>query len=184
MEPQETITKDTESQEQNNKSESTNKDVYFLILRPSEEKVDFTGLNYKTDNKIEPKIIYKKKIDKEDGTFLEEIVFKFKKKEKKKNNEKKESSKSYKIKFYEGVHTYNIAFSSKNESFLYQPELTTGNKFLHLIEEPIKQNIIPLYNKLNIFLEALKTNNENDKEDKLYEDTINLYSKKNSLVFW
>ena len=84
MEPQETITKDTESQEQNNKSESTNKDVYFLILRPSEEKVDFTGLKYKTDNKIEPKITYKKKIDKEDGTFLEEIVFKFKKKKKRK----------------------------------------------------------------------------------------------------
>ena len=69
MEPQETITKDTESQEQNNKSESTNKDVYFLILRPSEEKVDFTGLNYKIDKKIEPKITYEKKIDKEDGNI-------------------------------------------------------------------------------------------------------------------
>jgi len=35
------------------------------------------------------------------------------------------------------------------------PELKTGNKYLDILEEPIEQNIVPLYNKLNIFLEVL-----------------------------
>lgn len=63
----------------NNKEEA-----YFLILRPSEEKIDFTGLNYESKNKIEPKIAYQNRVEKEDKTFLEEIVFKFMKKKKKK----------------------------------------------------------------------------------------------------
>ena len=52
-----------------NKTINPNLRINFLILRPSAEKVDFTGLNYKIDNKIEPKITYKKKIDKEDGNI-------------------------------------------------------------------------------------------------------------------
>ena len=179
MKKQDNATKDTESHYKNNESESKNKDVYFLILIPNEKNVDFSGLTYFTENKIEPSIVYKEKINQENGTFLDEIVFKFRKKEKKKNNEKKESSKLYIIKFYEGEkHTYDIKFYLRNENFLYQPELTIGNKYLNIIGEPIKQNIIPLNNKLNLFLKALKANNESEKENKLYEDTINLYEKK------
>ena len=73
-------TEETFSEEVNDK----NKDVHILLLRPSEEKIDFTGLNYETKNKIEPKIAFQKRINKEDGTYIEEIVFKFKKKLKKK----------------------------------------------------------------------------------------------------
>ena len=65
---------------QNDESNGNDKDVYFLILRPSEEKIDFTGLNYETKNKIEPKIFFQNRVDKEDKTYLEEIIFKFKKK--------------------------------------------------------------------------------------------------------
>jgi hypothetical protein len=161
--------------------ESKNKqDVYFLILRPSEEKIEFAGLNYETKNKIEPKIAFKKRVDKEDKTFLEEIVFKFKKKVKKKekDKDKKESTKStkYSITFFEGDHTYDISFSLKDECFAYQPDLKTGNKYLNnILKEPIRQNTIPFYNKLNIFLEALEKNNELEiKEKKLYEDIIAL----------
>ena len=88
MASQENNTQDSQNQCQNSESETQYKDVYFLILRPSEEKVDFTGLNYKTENKIKPSIVHKKKIDKEDGTFLEEIVFKFRKKKKRKKMKK------------------------------------------------------------------------------------------------
>jgi hypothetical protein len=67
----------------------------------------------------------------------------------------------------------------KGECFVYQPDLKTGNKFLdNILKEPIKQNIVPLFNKLNIFLEALHKNNETEKEKKLYEDTIALYKDK------
>ena len=165
-------------------SKEKNKDVYFIIVRPSEEKIDFKGLNYETDNKIKPLIVFNKTIDKEDKTYLEEIVFKFKKKSKKKEKDgkNKESTKStkYAIKFLEEEHTYNITFSLKDDCFVYQPELKTGNKYLpNILEEPIKQNIVPLYNKLNIFLEALQKDSEIDKkEEKLYEDTIKLYENK------
>ena len=68
---------------QNESIKDKDKDVYFLVLRPSEEKIDFTGLNYETKNKIVPQIIFQERIDGEDKTYLEEIVFKFKKKRKK-----------------------------------------------------------------------------------------------------
>lgn len=68
---------------QNESIKDKDKDVYFLVLRPSEEKIDFTGLNYETKNKIVPQIIFQERIDREDKTYLEEIVFKFKKKRKK-----------------------------------------------------------------------------------------------------
>ena len=159
-------------------SKSGDRDVYFLLLRPSEEEIDFTGLNYQTKNNIEPMIAFKKKIDnKEDKTYLEEIVFKFKKKAKK-ENDKKESSR-YIITFFEEDHTYDITFSLKDECFVYQPDLKTGNKYLpNILKESIRQNIIPPYNKLNIFLEALEKNNDIKKEKKLYEDTISLYKDK------
>jgi hypothetical protein len=154
-----------------------------MILRPSEEKIDFTGLNYETRNKITPLIAFKNRIEKEDKTYIEEIVFKFKKKPKKKetDKDKKESTKStrYAITFFEGDHTYDITFSLKDENFVYQPDLKTGNKFLdNILKEPIRQNIVPLFNKLNIFLEALHKNNETSKEKKLYEDTVALYKDK------
>lgn len=54
-----------------------------------------------------------------------------------------------------------------------------GNKYIdNIVKERIKQNNIPLYNKLDIFLEALEKNGENNKIEKLYEETINLYESK------
>ena len=132
---------------QNESIKDKDKDVYFLVLRPSEEKIYFTGLNYETKNKIVPQIIFQERIDREDKTYLEEIVFKFKKKKEKAPNKATE----YAITFYKGDHTYDISFSLKNECFVYQPDLKTGNKYLdNILKEPIKQNIIPLYNKLDI----------------------------------
>ena len=147
----------TPEDDQNEEANDKNQDAHFLILRPSEEKINFEGSKYETKNIIDPKIAFQKRIDKEDETYLEQIVFKFKKKAKKKGGESK--STKYTIKFIEGDHTYNITFSLKDECFVYMPELKTGNKFLdNILEEPIKQNIVPLYNKLNIFLEALQKN--------------------------
>ena len=161
---------------QNESIKDKDKDVYFLVLRPSEEKIDFTGLDYETKNKIVPQIIFQERIDREDKTYLEEIVFKFKKKKEKAPNKATE----YAITFYKGDHTYDISFSLKNECFVYQPDLKTGNKYLNnILKEPIEQTIIPLYNKLDIFIKALKKINELEiKEEKLFEDTIALYEDK------
>ena len=167
---------------QNIDSNDKNEDAYFIIIIPREEKIDFVGLNYLTQNKINPIIIYKKTIEKEDKTYIEEIVFKFKKspknKEKYEGKKKSNESTKYKIQLIEGEHTYNITFSLKDDCFVYQPELKKGNKYLEN-RETVDQNIVPLYNKLDIFIEALKKDNESyKKEEKLYEDTINLYEDK------
>ena len=195
MDSKETVNEESQGETQSKKNENDSdskakdKDVYFLILRPSEENFDIKGLKFLSN--ISPTIVYNKNIKKDNGTYIEEIVFKFKKKHKKnekdKDKEKKEdkeekgkekNEKEYMIKFIEGEHTYTISFDVKKKSFIYSPELKTGNIYLdNILEEPIEQNIIPLYNKLNIFIEALGKNEEN-KKIKLYEDTIDLYQKK------
>ena len=172
--------------EENDKNDDKNNEAYFLILIPSEEKIDFQGLSYKTKNMINPSIIFKDRIEKDDKTYLEEIVFKFKKKKrKKKTDDENESGKStkYAIIYFEEEHIYNITFASKNECFIYQPKLDRGNKFIPGIPpEPIPQNIVPPYIKLNIFIKALQEKNEiNQKEKKLYKDTINLYEQKKTI---
>lgn len=179
---------ETRIEEQMNKSQSTqsaqndepndkNKEVYFLILRRSEEKIDFKNLKFAS--KISPTIIFSNNTEKQNGKYIEEIVFKFKKKKKKNEKEKTKGEKEYTINFIEGEHTYIISFDAKKKSFIYSPELKTGNIYLdNILEEPIEQNIVPLYNKLDIFLKALENNDENNKKEILYEDTIDLYEKK------
>ena len=124
---EEQISKENQNDEANEK----NNEVYFLILIPSEEKLDFQGKDYDTKNMINPSIIYKNKVETGDETYLEEIIFKATKKKKKKGKDN-ESSKStkYSITFFEEEHMYNITFSAKNECFIYQPKLERGNKFL------------------------------------------------------
>ena len=78
-----------------------------------------------------------------------------------------------------GEDSYEILFSVKENTFIYETELKKGNKFIdNIVKEDIDQNIIPLYDKMDIFIEALKKNNENDKIELLYEETISLYEKK------
>ena len=155
MKEKENISKGLKKEYQSNNFEiqkdhpkNSNEDAYFIIVMDSKEKIKFKGLNYETDNKIEPIIIYENQIDKENKSFLEGIVFRFKLKSKKKGQH---YSTKYKIKFFEEEKTYNISFSLNDNCFAYQPVLTTGNKFLPIfVEVPIKQNIVPLYKKLNV----------------------------------
>ena len=180
MSTPETKKEDDKKEELNDEGNDNNYEIYLIILIPNEEKIDFQGLSYRAKPKIDPKIIFKNRIEIGDNTYLEELVFMFRRKKKKKEKEN-ESSKStkYEITFFENEHIYNIKFSSKNECFIYQPKLEIGNKFLDIIPEPIPQNIIPLCTKLDIFLEALKqTKDINQKEEKLYKDTIDLYKNK------
>ena len=170
-------------QQQNSQSQEKDKDVYFLILNQSEAKIDFKNMKFVGD--ISPSIVYTNNIDKGKGTQLEEIVFKFKRKKKKKDKEEKKSGeKEYTIKFISGDHTYKISFDTKKKSFIYSPDFKTGNIYLtNIPEEPIEQDIIPLYNKFDIFLDALEKNGENDKREKLFEDSIDIYEKKKNFLF-
>ena len=71
---------------------------------------------------IVPTIIFENMIKKDDKTYLQVIVFKFKKKMEKADNEN-ESSKStkYEITFFEKEHIYNITLLQKmNTSYINQ----------------------------------------------------------------
>ena len=179
----ETITQEGSSQQYGQNTPErypeTEDEVFFIILRPSEQQINFENLEFLSD--ITPEIFYNKPIKKEDKSFLEEIVFKFKRptKEKEKGKKKKSSYNNYEIQYIDGDYTYIILFSLKDESFIYEAELKKRNKYLpELVPEDIDQNIIPLYNKLFIFLEALENKKVDDKYEKLYKDTIGLYEKK------
>ena len=89
--------------------QSFDKEIYFIILRPSEEKVDL-DLEF-SSSELAPSRIYKKIIKKGKDSFLEENVFKLiikesqkekekekeKGKRKEKEKEKEKNKKSYKI---------------------------------------------------------------------------------------
>ena len=163
---------------ENNQGESANpndkkNEIYFIILVPSQEKIDFKKGKFKSDIIIE--IIHRKNIQKEYESY-EEIVFKLKKNN---NKSKRASSNNYIIQYIEEDYEYVISFSVKENIFIYETELEKGNKYIENInKEKIYQSIAPYYNKLNIFIEALQENNEINKISKLYEDTIALYEKK------
>ena len=161
---------------------SKEKDIYFIILRPSEEKVNF-DFTFTSENA--PKRIYQKNVEKGNGSFLEHNVFKLtikttEKKEKEKDKkEKKEKKKDYKIEYIQEEDACDILFFVKENSFIYNTQLKKGNRWLdNIIREDIDQNIIELYNKLDIFLEALEKNGENNKIEQLYTETIDLYNNK------
>ena len=145
------------SSNQQSQQNNQEKEVYFIILTPGEEKVDFNKV-FKSQNV--PKSIYKKSIEKGKGYFLEHNVFKINIVKK----EDKDIEEKYIIKYIVGDDSYDIILSLKDNSFIYNPKLLKGNKYLHnIVKDEIDQTIIPLYYKLDIFLEALNETNEKNK---------------------
>ena len=74
---------------------------------------------------------------------------------------------------------YIIKFNVEDKLFYFDIDLKKGNKFLtNIAKEIIEQNIINYFQKLEIFISALKENKEEAKIDTLYDEAITLYSKK------
>lgn len=163
----------SQSQQQSQNSQSDDISIYFIIITPSEEKLNFADLKFLSE--IEPQIIYTTNIEKEKGTFLSHNVFKLDIKKKQKNKK----AVKYQLRYEIGEESYDILFDYKENSFIYEVQLLKGNKFIdNIIKRKIDQNQIPLHYKLDIFLEALKKNNESDKIELLFEETIELYKAK------
>ena len=170
-------------------SNEKEQEIYFIILIPSEEKLSIDPI---FTSEIAPRRIYQKRIEKGKGSFLEHNVFELIKKksskdeksqnekeEKKGKSKKEKDKKKYIITYTEGEDAYDIIFSVKDNSFIFDAELKKGNKWLdNIIKDDIDQTIIPLYEKLDIFLEALKQKNESNKIQKLFDETISLYEHK------
>ena len=150
--------------------------IYFIILIPSEERINFDDIKFLSEN--EPENVYNEIIQIKKDSFLYQNVFKLKIKEKEKSKRKVK----YKIQYEIDEKVYDILFEVKENTFIYEIQLLKGNKFLdNIVKRKIEQNQIPLHNKLKIFIEALKKNNEISKIDILYEETIDLYKAKKNL---
>ena len=104
---------------------------------------------------------------------------KIKKKEHKSKDDKKNDD-EIEIQFQIGdKDNYITSFNAEEKSFYFDIELKKGNKYLkNIAKEVIEHNILNYYQKLEIFIVALKENKEEAKIDSLYEEAIILYSKK------
>ena len=105
-----------------------------------------------------------------------------KKKENKKEHKSKEDKskeEEIQIEFQIGdKDNYIIRFNAENKLFYFDIDLKKGNKFLRYIaKETINQNVLNYYQKIELFIAALKHNKEEKKIDNLYDESIKLYSK-------
>jgi len=85
----------------------------------------------------------------------------------------------FNIVFHTGPYKYIILLNVDNKNFYYDIALTKEINFLSLFPK-INQdkNILDYFQKLELFLAALKNNKEEEKIENLYEEIIKLYSKR------
>ena len=91
-----------------------------------------------------------------------------KKKEDKKKDHKSKDEKSkgeeIEIQFEIGKDNYIITFNVEDKIFYFDIELKKGNKYLtNIAKEIIDQNFLNYFQKVELFLEALKENKEEKK---------------------
>ena len=112
--------------------------IYFILLIPSEEKIDFKDLEFLSE--IKPVIIYND-IKKREDSFLFQNVFKLNIKK----NEKIKKKIKYQIQYVMDEYLYDILFEVKENIFIYDIRLLKSNKYIdNILKRKIDQNQIPL----------------------------------------
>ena len=152
------------------------KDIYFIVLyekRTMEKPNDFIF----TEDECQAENICTKTINKKTDLFIYQKVFKLNI-----NGEKNEKKKEINLEFEIGPYKYMISFQIEERIFYFDVELKKGNKYLtNIAKENIDQKFLNYFQKLEVYLEALKQKKEEDKIDILYEEAI--YSKKKGFYF-
>ena len=156
--------------------------LYFFIYYPRTQRETETDINFILPvNKSEcPECIYSK--EKYDGKenkkyYNYKKIYKVIKSTKKGNDANK-----YHFEFQIGDDKYIISFNSGQNTFVYDVNLEVGKTIIH-IRRKIDQNIIEYKEKMDDFIIALEENEENNKIDLLYKDTIDLYKDKKGFGF-
>ena len=174
-------------EEKNKKSKKSNKsktksekgeekDIYFIIFYQLKQKENEGDLVFPEESEIKPKTILKKEIKTSNNKFVYKKVFKFKNIGAKKKEQ---------LIFFIGEDDkYIINLELKEKSFIYDVDLKKGHKYLdNIAKVDIDQKSMDYQDKLDLFLEALKQNKEESKTQELYQETIELYSKKKGFSF-
>ena len=143
----------------------------------TKEEIKENDSQPKEENQVEKENEEKEEEDDDKENNKEET-----KEEKKKESHSKEEkiiTEEIEIQFEIDNDNYIITFTAKDKNFYFDIDLKKGNKYLIYIEkQKIDQSIIDYIQKLDLFLTALKENKEEDKIIILYEEIIDLYSKK------
>ena len=151
--------------------------LYFFISYPLTKKVNADDNFIVPEDKNNfPKCIYMDETF-ENGLYYYKKIFMINK-----STEKGNKNNNYKYEFKLDDKKYIISFDSKGASFIYEVKLEKIQRNMQILKE-INQNSIQYYDKMHIFVDALRENNEENKIDLLYKDTIDLFSIKEGFTF-
>ena len=159
-----------------------NKDpIYFIILYQRNEKENINDLVFNKYDTEPPKIMYTKEIIDNNGIYHYEKILKIEHKPRFKAKKDSREKIETEIEFEIGKDIYMINLMIDDKSFYYNIILKKGIKLSKFItKENIEQNSLNYFQKLEIFIAALKQNKEEEKIDCLYQEAIKFYSKKES----
>ena len=165
--------KDSSKSGKSKQPKGEEKEVYFIIYYQRKEKENPKELAFSESCDSIPQAILIKEVKTSTNKYAYKKVFKYKNK----------GGKELIFFFGEEEDKYIITLEVKDKTFIYDVKLEKGHKFLDNIpRENINQNIMKYQDKLDLFLEALKQNNEEKKNELLYKETIELYSKKKTIL--
>jgi len=151
--------------------------LYFFISYSLKKQINVDDNFVVPENEYNiPKCIYMDEIF-ENKLYYYKKIFMINK-----SAEKGNQNNNYKFEFELDDDKYNISFDSKGASFIYDVKLEKTKRSIKSRKE-INQNVIQYYEKMHIFMDALKKNNEAYKIDLLYKDTIDLFSIKEGFSF-
>jgi len=152
--------------------------IYFFVYYQSKEKESQNDVDFliPENNNLVPKCIYMEE-SYENKIYSYKKIFKVNK-----STGKGSKGNQYYFEFQIEDDKYIISFDSKGKTFIYDVNLEKGKKRIN-IKRTINQNILEYYEKMNIFIKALKENNEESQIDALYKETIDLYTTKKGFSF-
>ena len=166
--------KDSSKSGKSKQPKGEEKEVYFIIYYQRKQKENPKEIAFSENCNSIPKAILTKDVKTSTNKYAYKKVFKYKNK----------GEKELVFFFGQEEDKYIITFEAIDKTFIYDVKLEKGHKFLDNIpKENINQNIMKYQDKLDLFLEALKQNNEEKKNELLYKETIELYSKKSNFSF-
>ena len=149
--------------------------LYFFISYPRKKRENTEDIIFvkPEDDNEKPQCIYVED-NYQNQIYFYMKIFKVKKTKKK--------DKQYCFEFEIDDEKYIITFESKNATFIYDVVLESGKRIIN-IKRKINQNNVEYSEKMKIFIEALKNNEEENKLDDLLKETIAIYSKKKGFGF-
>lgn len=140
-------------------------EIYFIINYPRDSEENKKDI-YFDKKSIKPKCIFVQCIPTK-KKYNYKKVFKF----------ESIHEERYKLEFYNKEDRYIISFNAKDKTFIYDVTLEKGLNIIKY-KTKISQTRMDYREKMDFFIKALVKNNEEDKKDKLFKDTIDLYSVK------